>query len=33
MLAVAIFSLVMAAIYSSWLLILRATKVGQEATA
>jgi len=33
MLAVAIFSLMMAAIYSSWLLILRATKVGQEATA
>lgn len=33
LLAVAIFSLVMAAIYSSWLLILRATKVGQEATA
>jgi hypothetical protein len=33
MLAVAIFSLVMAAIYSSWMLILRATKVGQEATA
>lgn len=33
MLAIAIFSLVMAAIYSSWLLILRATKVGQEATA
>jgi len=33
MLAIAIFSLVMAAIYSSWILILRATKVGQEATA
>lgn len=33
MLAIAIFSLVMAAIYSSWMLILRATKVGQEATA
>jgi type II secretion system protein J len=33
MLAIAIFSLVMVAIYSSWLLILRATKVGQEATA
>lgn len=33
MLAIAIFSLVLAAVYSSWLLILRATKVGQEATA
>ncbi len=33
MLAVAIFSLVLAAIYSSWMLIMRATKVGQEATA
>jgi prepilin-type N-terminal cleavage/methylation domain-containing protein len=33
MLAIAIFSLVMVAIYSSWMLILRATKVGQEATA
>ena len=33
MLALAIFSLVMVAIYSSWLLILRATKVGQEAAA
>jgi hypothetical protein len=33
MLALAIFSLVMAAIYSSWSLILRATKVGQEAAA
>ncbi len=33
MLAIAIFTMVMAAIYSSWLLILRATKVGQEATA
>lgn len=33
MLAITIFSLVMAAIYSSWLLILRATKVGEEATA
>lgn len=33
MLAIAIFSLVMAAIYSSWMLILRATKVGQEAAA
>jgi len=33
MLAIAIFSLVMAAIYSSWMFILRATKVGQEATA
>ncbi len=33
MLAIAIFSLVMVAIYSSWTLILRATKVGREATA
>ena len=33
MLAITIFTMVMAAIYSSWLLILRATKVGQEATA
>ena len=33
MLAIAIFGLVMAAIYSSWMLILRATKVGQEAAA
>lgn len=33
MLALAIFALVMAAIYSSWTLILRATKVGQEAAA
>jgi prepilin-type N-terminal cleavage/methylation domain-containing protein len=33
MLALAIFSLVLAAIYSSWLLILRASKVGQEAAA
>ena len=33
MLALAIFSLVMAAIYSSWILILRATKVGEEAAA
>ena len=33
MLAIAIFTMVMAAIYSSWLLILRATKVGKEATA
>lgn len=33
MLAIAIFSLVMVAIYSSWMLILRATKVGQEAAA
>jgi type II secretion system protein J len=33
MLAIAIFSLVMGAIYSSWMLIVRATKVGQEATA
>lgn len=33
MLAIAIFSLVMAAIYSSWMLILRATKVGEVATA
>jgi prepilin-type N-terminal cleavage/methylation domain-containing protein len=33
MLAMAIFSLVMGAIYSSWMLIVRATKVGQEATA
>jgi prepilin-type N-terminal cleavage/methylation domain-containing protein len=33
MLALAIFTLVMAAIYSAWTLILRATKVGQEAAA
>ena len=33
MLAIAIFSMVMVAIYSSWMFILRATKVGQEATA
>jgi len=33
MLAITIFSLVMAAIYSSWMFILRATRVGQEATA
>ena len=33
MLAIAIFSLVMAAIYSSWMLILRATKVGETAAA
>src|SRR5208282_2301043 len=33
MLAIGIFSLVMVAIYSSWTLILRATKVGREATA
>jgi len=33
MLAITIFSLVMAAIYSSWLLILRATTAGQAATA
>ncbi len=33
MLAMAIFSLVMGAIYSSWMLIVRATKVGQAATA
>jgi prepilin-type N-terminal cleavage/methylation domain-containing protein len=33
MLAIAIFSLVMVAIYSSWMLIVRATKVGREATA
>jgi len=33
MLALAIFSLVMAAVYSSWTLILRATRVGQEAAA
>lgn len=33
MLAVVIFTMVVAAIYSSWLLILRATKVGEEATA
>ncbi len=33
MLAITIFSLVMAAIYSSWMLILHATKVGPEATA
>ncbi len=33
MLAIAIFSLVMVAIYSSWTLILRATKVGREAAA
>lgn len=33
MLAITIFTVVMAAIYSSWILILRATKVGREATA
>ena len=33
MLAIAIFSVVMVAIYSSWTLIVRATKVGREATA
>jgi prepilin-type N-terminal cleavage/methylation domain-containing protein len=33
MIAVTIFTLVLAAIYSSWTLILRATKVGREATA
>jgi prepilin-type N-terminal cleavage/methylation domain-containing protein len=33
MLAIAIFSLVLAAIYSSWMFILRATTVGREATA
>jgi type II secretory pathway pseudopilin PulG len=33
MLALAIFSLLMAAVYSSWTLILRATRVGQEAAA
>jgi type II secretion system protein J len=33
MLAIAIFTMVMAAIYSSWMLILRSTKVGQEAMA
>jgi prepilin-type N-terminal cleavage/methylation domain-containing protein len=33
LIAVTIFTLVMAAIYSSWLVILRATKVGEEATA
>lgn len=33
MLAIGIFSLVMVAIYSSWTLIVRATKVGREATA
>ena len=33
MLAMAIFTVIVAAIYSSWLLIMRATKVGQEATA
>src|SRR5580698_2972411 len=33
MIAVGIFSLVLAAIYSSWALILRATKVSQEAAA
>ena len=33
MLAIAIFTMVIAAIYSSWMLILRATKVGKEATA
>jgi prepilin-type N-terminal cleavage/methylation domain-containing protein len=33
MIAVTIFTLVLAAIYSSWILILRATKAGQEATA
>ncbi len=33
MLAITIFTMVMAAIYSSWLLILRSTKVGEEASA
>jgi len=33
MLAIAIFSVVMAAVYSSWTLIVRATIVGREATA
>src|ERR1039458_8483743 len=33
MIAVTIFTLVLAAIYSSWTLILRATKVGREAAA
>lgn len=33
MLALAIFSVVMVAVYSSWTLILRATRVGQEAAA
>ncbi|MGA2801648.1 MAG: prepilin-type N-terminal cleavage/methylation domain-containing protein [Verrucomicrobiota bacterium] len=33
MIAVTIFTLVLAAIYSSWMLILRATKAGQEAAA
>ena len=33
MLAIMIFSLVLAAIYSTWMLILRSTKVGQEAAA
>src|SRR3974390_680229 len=33
MLALAIFSLLMADVYSSWTLILRATRVGQEAAA
>ena len=33
MLALAIFSMVMVAVYSSWTLILRATRVGQEAAA
>ena len=33
MIAVTIFTLVLAAIYSSWTLILRATKVGREASA
>jgi type II secretory pathway pseudopilin PulG len=33
LIAVTIFTMVMAAIYSSWMVILRATKVGEEATA
>ena len=33
MVAITIFTLLLAAVYSSWMLILRATKVGQEATA
>ncbi len=33
MIAMAIFGIVMAAIYSTWILILRATKTGQEAAA
>jgi hypothetical protein len=33
MIAVTVFSLVMAAIYSSWLMIMRASRVGQEAAA